>query len=79
MVGFLFLALLVGPAAGALFWHDGPGMALAAASVSASASVLGLALMAAYQRPAQRRLRLLSERGVARAHFGSAWKASAHA
>lgn len=78
MVGFLFLALLVGPIAGALFWHDGAGIALAAASVSASASVLGVALVTAYQGPATRRLRDLHERGTARGHFGTAWRASAH-
>jgi hypothetical protein len=79
MVGLLFLALLVGPTAAVLFWNDGVGIALVAAAISASAIVLGAALITAYHRPVQRHLRLLHERGVAQGHFGPAWRASAHA
>lgn len=78
MVGFLFLAVLVGPAAGALFWHDGAGVALAAASLSASAVVFATSLLSAYLRPSHPRRQPLHERGVAKGRFGSEWRGSAH-
>lgn len=78
MIGLLFCALVVGPAVAGLMWHDGASVALAAASLSASVTVLWGALVAAYRSPATRRLRHLHERGTAQGHFGLAWRASAH-
>lgn len=78
MIGLLLVALFVGPAVAAILWHDGVALALASASLSASAAVLGFGLVAASLRPAHRRRWRFHERGKARGRFGASWHAVAH-